>query len=189
MRVIAGTWRGRRLAAVSGSITRPTSDRVREAIFSRLESRYTLAGARILDLYAGTGALGIEALSRGAASLVCVERNRRASAVLSENLSACGALDAAELRVQEVPGALKQMSDGGACFDGVFIDPPYGKGLAATTLASVDALGLVADTGWVIAETSRAEELPREVGGLSKVREDVYRDTKVTLYECCRSGG
>ena len=63
------------------------------------------------------------------------------------------------------------------------------KTLAATTLASVDALGLVADTGWVIAETSRAEELPREVGGLSKVREDVYGDTKVTLYECCRSGG
>jgi len=189
MRVIAGTWRGRRLAAVPGHGTRPTADRVREAIFSRLESRYTLAGAHVLDLYAGTGALGIEALSRGAVSLISVERNRRAAAVLAENLGACRAGNAAEVRVEEVDRALVRLCEAGAHFDGVFIDPPYGDELLGATLALLGESGLVCAGGWVIAETARDEPLPGAAGSLSQVRADMYGDTKITLYECNPSGG
>lgn len=189
MRVIAGTWGGRKLAAVPGRGTRPTSDRVREAIFSRLESRYCLFGAVVLDLYAGTGALGIEALSRGAARLTSVEKDRRAAGVLAQNLIDCQAQERCEVRIGDVARVLVQLAADEARFDGVFIDPPYEKGFATTALASIGGSGMIAEGGWVIAETARGEELPPSTGILSMVREDLYGDTKVTLYEFHQSGG
>ena len=188
MRVIAGTWRGRKLAAVPGSGTRPTSDRVREAIFSRLESRYSLDGARVLDLYAGTGALGIEALSRGAAALTSVERDRRAAGVLAENVGDCQAEGRAEIRIGDVGRTVAQLMEEGAQFDGAFVDPPYAMGLAVVTLASLAESGMIVAGGWVIVETARDEELPQTASLVKRVREDLYGDTKVTLYECDQSG-
>ncbi|TFH22297.1 MAG: 16S rRNA (guanine(966)-N(2))-methyltransferase RsmD, partial [Myxococcales bacterium] len=99
MRIIAGQLRGRRLGAVPGRLTRPTSDRVREALFSRLQSRYEFSGVDVLDLFAGTGALGIEAVSRGASGLVSVELNRSAAQVLVDNLRGCGVTGRAEVIV------------------------------------------------------------------------------------------
>jgi len=189
MRVIAGTWRGLRLAPVPGTGTRPTADRVKEAIFSRLESRYALDGANVLDLYAGTGALGIEALSRGAATLVSVERNRRAAAVLAENIGLCGVRGQAEIRIGDVGRELAALARAGARFDGVLIDPPYESGLAAPSLASLGGSGMIVPGGWAIVETASSEELPQEVGVLQKVREDLYGDTKVLLYESRERGG
>jgi 16S rRNA (guanine966-N2)-methyltransferase len=189
MRVIAGTWGGRKLAAVPGRGTRPTSDRVREAIFSRLESRYLLSGARILDLYAGTGALGIEALSRGAAGIVSVEKSRRAARVLMQNIDSCKAADQSEVRIGDVARAIAELEAAGSRFDGVFIDPPYEKGLGADTLASIGGSGMITVGGWVVAETARGEELATKIGAMDKVREDLYGDTKVTLYEFHQSGG
>lgn len=117
MRVVAGSFKGRRLATPRGSGTRPTADRVREALFSMLGD---VGGARVLDLYAGSGALGIEALSRGAASAVFVERDAKAVAAIERNLAAVG-VEAAIVR-QDV---LRFLADDGGPFDLVFCDPPY----------------------------------------------------------------
>jgi 16S rRNA (guanine(966)-N(2))-methyltransferase RsmD len=181
MRVIAGSFGGRRLVAVPGDLTRPTADRVREALFSRLQSRYGLTGANVLDLFAGTGALGIEAMSRGAHALVSVERSRRAARVLLENLSSFGLAGRTELIVRDVEAALAELAEAGRVFEGVFVDPPYGRGLALRTLEIVDAL--LARGAWVSVETADDEELPTTVGRLIRVREDLYGDTKITLYE------
>jgi len=183
MRVIAGSFGGRRLVAVPGDLTRPTADRVREALFSRLQSRYGLDGLNVLDLFAGTGALGIEAMSRGAHSLVSVEWSRQAARVLLENLRSLDLAGRAELLVHDFEEALAELSAAGRVFGGIFVDPPYGRGLALRAVECVVESGLLAGGAWVSVETGDGEELPAAVGRLVRVREDVYGDTKLTLYE------
>jgi 16S rRNA (guanine966-N2)-methyltransferase len=183
MRVIAGTYGGRRLVAVPGARTRPTADRVREALFSRLQSRYPIGGISVLDLFAGTGALGIEAVSRGAGRLVSVERSRQAARVLLENLRSLGLEGRAELVVRDFEDALAELARSGSVFEGVFVDPPYGQGLAVRTLELMAASGLLARGAWISVETAEEEALPTAVGFLVRVREDTYGDTKLTLYE------
>lgn len=183
MRVIAGSFGGRRLVAVPGDLTRPTADRVREALFSRLQSRYGLEGLHVLDLFAGTGALGIEAMSRGARSLVSVEWSRRAARVLLENLRSFDLAGRTELLVHDFEAALTELSAAGRVFGGVFVDPPYGRGLALRAVERVVQSGLLDRGAWVSVETGDDEELPSSFGRLVRVREDVYGDTKLTLYE------
>lgn len=183
MRVIAGAYGGRRLVAVPGALTRPTADRVREALFSRLQSRYAMAGISVLDLFAGTGALGIEAISRGAGRVVSVERSRQAARVLLENLRSLGLEGRAELVVRDFEAALAELERSGRVFEGVFVDPPYGQGFALRTLERMAASALLARGAWVSVETAEEEALPTVVGRLVCVREDVYGDTKLTLYE------
>ncbi len=183
MRVIAGTLGGRRLSPVPGRSTRPTADRVREALFARIESRYGLEGAGVLDLFAGTGALAIEALSRGAASAVCVEAGRRSVAVLRRNVASLDLAESIEVRAVDFRVALRDLGGVGREFDGVFIDPPYGQGLEREALEALAGSALLARPAWVVVETARDEETPSDVGSLCRVREDVYGDTKVALYE------
>lgn len=123
-RIIAGAWGGRRLATPKGSNTRPTSDRVREALFSSLESELGgFDGLRVLDLYAGSGALGVEALSRGAEQADFVEADRKAATVIKRNLAELGvSASRARVHVTSVDRFLSQVADG---FDLVFLDPPY----------------------------------------------------------------
>ena len=183
MRIIGGTLGGRRLQAVDGHRTRPTSDRVREALFSRIEARYGLAGQTVLDVFSGTGALAIEALSRGAARAVCIEVERRAVETLRQNVRD---LDLAA-KVRIIADDYKKVLPRLRPFDGVFLDPPYGMGLAAEALAAVAKLGLVKDGGWVTVELGRRDETQESVAGpavvLRRVREDAYGDTKLALYE------
>ena len=183
MRVIAGTLGGRRLVSVPGRTTRPTADRVREALFSRIQSRYALEGVTVLDLFAGTGALGIEALSRGAARLVSVEHNRRAARVLIANLQSLSVEGRAEVMVRDVTAAIGVLARRGIAFGGVFVDPPYGQGFAAAALTALAATDLVPEGGWISVEADAGEELPQRAGRLRLVREDVYGDTKLALYE------
>jgi len=157
VRVIAGRWGGRRLAAPPGTATRPTSDRVREALFSMLGA---LDGARVLDLFAGSGALGIEALSRGAAFCAFVDRDRRAIAALRANLRALEVDDAAfAVYPQTAAGALKKAAAQGDAYDVVFLDPPYAdSGRLAPTLD--ERLGAVLAPGArVVSESDRREPL------------------------------
>jgi 16S rRNA (guanine966-N2)-methyltransferase len=151
VRIIAGDWRGRPLSAPEGSATRPTSDRAREGLFSMLASRIgTFQGLHVADLFAGTGALGIEALSRGAAHCTFVENDREAIANLRRNIDRLGAAARAEIRSQ----AIEYAPPPARPCDIVFLDPPYATGLAAMALERVCNAGWVAPLGWVSVETS-----------------------------------
>ncbi|GAC69025.1 16S rRNA (guanine(966)-N(2))-methyltransferase RsmD [Gordonia soli] len=177
-RIIAGRHGGRRLA-VPDDGTRPTSDRVREAVFNILESRIDLDGARVLDLYAGSGALGIEALSRGAASAALVDARRRATAVIAKNLATVGAQDVGSVVTRRVADHL---AGDAQIFDVVFVDPPYdldGQVLAAE-LEVVAGRWLGAD-GIVVVERSARTPAVAVPGDLAVLVEKVYGDTRVTV--------
>jgi len=165
---------GRALVTPAGRGTRPTSDRVREALFSTLESlRGPLAGARVLDLYAGSGAIGLEALSRGAAHVLFVERDPRALQALTANLSAIG-LPGAEVRRAAVSRVLS--SAAGRPYDVVVADPPYADPVAPMLGALVEG-GWVADGGVVVVERATRGEHPVWPPGLEGVQARRYGDT------------
>ena len=156
MRIIAGKWRGLTISAPPGEATRPTSDRAREALFSMLTSRLgDFEGLRVADLYAGTGALGLEALSRGAAHATFVENDRIALGVLKANIAKCKAdFDAAVLAQP-----MQAIGRAPAPFDLLLLDPPYGEGHALPALARLLEYGWVALHAVVSVETGKGEEL------------------------------
>lgn len=175
MRVIAGRWRGRKLAAPTGASTRPTADRVRESLFSMLASR--LGGFNelaVADLYAGSGALGIEALSRGAAACHFVELDRKATDALQANLTMLGALEQA--RVSNCPverfAPLQPL-------DLIFADPPYAAGSGSALVALVGARDWLAPGGWLAVETERGDFV--EPGSLSVEAERDIGRARLTL--------
>lgn len=182
MRVIAGDARGTRLAAPRGMRTRPTADRVREALFSIILSRFELQGARVLDICAGTGSLGIEALSRGAAYCCFIEPDRNALAALRHNLSAAHCAGRAGIMETDVQRALRQLAAQGERFDIVFFDPPYGSGLYATVPEMLSSLSLLAGEGLFIAECAARAPLPDRLGMLVKDDRRVYGDTALEFY-------
>jgi len=180
MRIIAGEFRGRRLAAVKGRI-RPTGDKVREAIFNILGPAVT--EAKVLDLFAGTGALALEALSRGAREATMVEEQASALEVLRRNLTALGLTDRVQVLPLPVQGALRKLAARGEQFDLIFLDPPYGRGLAAATLKALEGSGLISPKARVVAEHSHREILPERVGSLKLNQSRRYGDTQVAFYE------
>jgi 16S rRNA (guanine966-N2)-methyltransferase len=182
MRVIAGRAKGRRLKAVPGMATRPTADRVKEALFSMLSSRFDLNGTRLLDLFAGTGALGIEALSRGALSVVFVESEHGARRVLEENLAACGFDAAATVLALPVQRAVQALAQRGARFDGGFMDPPYGHGLAHAALEQLGAGSLLEPGAWVAVEHHCDDPLAQTYAALQLTAQRRYGKTGVALY-------
>jgi 16S rRNA (guanine966-N2)-methyltransferase len=172
---------GRRLEAVAGTATRPTTDRVREALFSRLDSRYGVEGSHLLDLFAGTGALGLEALSRGAASIVFVDRAKAATDVVARNLATLGLQ--AEIHNRSFSTALEALERRGARFDGVFLDPPYEGDLLPDVLDRLVAGGLLMPGAWVSLEVERRQEVALPDPVLRSVHEQTYGDTKLILLE------
>lgn len=153
MRIIAGEWRGRPLRAPAGMITRPTADRVRETLFSMLASRMgTFEGLSVADLFAGSGALGFEALSRGAASATFVESNPRANRAIRANAEALRAQD----RVRLLGGSALALPKGGP-FDLIFADPPYATGSGTAVAAAVVQAAWLAPGGWMSVETARGD--------------------------------
>ena len=150
MRIVAGDWRGRPLVAPEGRATRPTSDRAREGLFSMLVSRIgSFEGLQVADLFAGTGALGLEAVSRGAAHCLFIDNDRNAVAALKRNIEAFGATDRCELRSQGVEHAPPPIRPR----DLIFMDPPYSAGLASVALARVRDPAWLAPGGYVSIET------------------------------------
>ena len=158
MRIIAGKWRGRPIDGPPGLATRPTADRVREALFSMLASRLgTFEDLRVADLFAGSGALGLEALSRGAATATFVENDRAAAAVIRSNAERLGA------SVQLLGGSALALPRSEP-FDLVFADPPYSPGSGSAVVESVINAGWLGPGGWMSVETSRSDEVqPREL--------------------------
>jgi 16S rRNA (guanine966-N2)-methyltransferase len=180
MRVTAGTERGRRIRAPRGATTRPTGAKVREAIFNILGP---LPAEPVLDLYAGTGALGIEALSRGASSATFVERDGRALAALHRNLREFDLTGRARVMDSAVAAALQRLAEEKKQrFHWVFVDPPYAAGEAARVLAIL-AGGQVLDNGAVIiVEHDRRHQPPERVGALVMVDRRFYGDTGLSFY-------
>ncbi|NUO53808.1 MAG: 16S rRNA (guanine(966)-N(2))-methyltransferase RsmD [Polyangiaceae bacterium] len=177
MRVIAGRLGGRRLVAPSGTSTRPTSDRVREALFSILAD---VTGARVLDLYAGTGALGIEALSRGAARAVFVEAAPRTTAVLKKNLEALGLGKETQVLSVRVDRAVEPVIQAGP-YDLVLVDPPYADIFkAADLVGGLGERGAFAEDARIVIEHATGIP-PPPIPGAEVVSERRYGDTGVTL--------
>lgn len=157
MRIIAGEWRGRPLVAPEGEATRPTSDRTRETLFSMLTSRLgSFEGLRVADLFAGSGALGLEALSRGAAHCMFVEQDAGAILALRRNITNLRAQEQCDVRATSVMamGALR-----GEPLDLVLLDPPYETGAGTVAIDKLTRLGWIAPSAWVSLETSRKEDV------------------------------
>jgi 16S rRNA (guanine966-N2)-methyltransferase len=159
MRITGGVYRGRKIVAPPGPVTRPTSDRAREALFNRLEHAAWspgVSGSRVIDLFAGSGALGLEALSRGAAACVFVETDDQARAVIRDNLDALapvgGLLGRSRILRRDATALGARTTSGVAPFDLALLDPPYGKGLGALALTSL------AEGGWLEADAICALE-------------------------------
>jgi len=180
LRIVAGRWGGRALRAPRGLAVRPTSDRVREAIFAILGDR--VAGAKVLDLFAGTGAMAIEALSRGASGAVLVESSPRAVEVLKENLASVGAERAACL-FMDYRKAVRQLAVRGERFSIAFLDPPYGMGLVGRAAADLARGGLLRRGAVVVAESGARDPRESVPEGWVPGADRRYGDTRITMYE------
>jgi 16S rRNA (guanine966-N2)-methyltransferase len=180
MRVIGGEFKGRRLLVPRGGKIRPTSDRVREAIFDILGPVWTFQ--RVLDLFAGTGSLGIEALSRGAPEAVFVEQGKGALTVLRGNLKALGLQSRAWVLSLAVKRGIAVLGERGEAFDLIFMDPPYGKGLVAKTLEEIVQRGILTATGVVVTEHSPREEILPPLG-LAPSQQRRYGDTALSFFQ------
>ncbi len=180
LRVIAGELRGRRLRTPSGRTTRPTADRTREAIFNILGERP--CGAWVVDLFAGSGAFGIEALSRGAAGAVFVENDPRTFAVLQRNLAALGLLDRSRAFLRDAIRGLGFLAAGGFRFRIAFLDPPYGAGLVLPAVRGLIAAGCMEPGSLIVVEHSAAESLPESVGPFRRSDRRRYGDSLVSFY-------
>jgi 16S rRNA (guanine(966)-N(2))-methyltransferase RsmD len=184
MRITGGTLRSRALRAPRGEATRPTSDRVREALFGILGSAGRLDGARVLDLYAGTGALALEALSRGAAQATLVESSRDALAAVRANVEALGVDDRARVVAADVRGAARRLARAGP-FDLVLADPPWAlvdTGEAPRAIAGIVRAGALGPDALVVLEHA-ARSTPPEIDCLARGESRHYGDTALTFYK------
>jgi 16S rRNA (guanine966-N2)-methyltransferase len=181
MRVIAGEAHGRRMRAPRGLTTRPATARVRSSIFSRLAVRKDFAGARVLDLFAGSGSLGLEALSRGAARAVFVDSSRTAAATMRDNLRTLGLGYRAEILMMDVERAISSLSQRGARFDLVFIDAPYKRDISAAVMRAIVDGGLLEEDAYVVVrQAGRAPEIaPASLEAISRA---TLGDHRIALY-------
>jgi 16S rRNA (guanine(966)-N(2))-methyltransferase RsmD len=179
MRIISGTSKGRRLATPKGQALRPTSDRVKESIFNILGQ--VVQGKLVLDLFAGTGNLGIEAVSRGARRVLFVERGREATRLIKSNLSQCGMAMLAEIIPKDVIRAIGILHQRGEAFDIILMDPPYEKGLIEKTLWKLQSHRIYQDDSILIIEHDRREPLPKDLFGWNLIRQRKIGDTLVSF--------
>lgn len=180
MRIIGGALRGKKLTPLRGISIRPTSDFVRESIFNILADR--VDGAVVLDLFAGTGSLGIEALSRGAASATFIDNDRQAIETLSKNIQACHLMGASHIFKRDILRGLGFLKKTGRPFDLIFMDPPYKKGFALKAIGLLDRCACISSNACVIAEHSLREGLPHKVERFYQSSERKYGNTLVSFY-------
>lgn len=181
MRVITGSARGRRLGELKGQETRPTAGKVKEGVFSALQ--FDIEGRRVLDLFAGTGQMGIEALSRGAASCTFVDRRNDAVKLVRDNLAVCGLTDRAQVVCADAMGYLASVR---SKYDLVFLDPPYADDLLERAIAHIARFDILALHGIIVAESPSDKTLPALSAPYGVYREYRYGKIKVTIYH--RSG-
>ena len=177
MKIVSGIYGGRPLKTLEGKTTRPTSDKVRGAIFNMIGPYFE--GGRVLDLYAGSGGLSIEAVSRGMVSAVLVERDRKAQAVITENIQMTKEVSKFQLLKMEAERVLEQVT---GPFDLVFLDPPYAKEQIVADIEKMAERNLFSQEVMVVCETDKSVELPEEIACLGIWKEKIYGISKVTVY-------
>lgn len=181
MRVISGSVGGLKLSAPKGMTTRPTTDRVKEALFSILEHAGFLEGSKVLDLFAGSGALGIEAISRGAASCIFVENNRSALQTIRVNLSRTGLEDKANIISMDVLKAIEKIAQKENRFKLALLDPPYDSGVQVNTIKYL-ATYLMEPDGMIVLEVSSRSVVPQSIAGYTRINRRVYGDTALEFF-------
>ncbi|KUP07321.1 DNA methyltransferase [Bacillus coahuilensis m2-6] len=181
MRVISGTKKGLRLKAVPGSGTRPTTDKVKEALFNMIGPYFD--GGNALDLFAGSGGLGIEALSRGIEHVIFVDRDQKAIQTINQNLEFCK-VDTSSFEVyrNDSDRALKAIARRDITFDLIFLDPPYKKLKYVQILTEISKHKMIDENGYVICEHSSEDKLPHRVENLVTTRSETYGTITITLY-------
>ena len=177
MKIVSGIYGGRPLKTLEGKTTRPTSDKVRGAIFNMIGPYFE--GGRVLDLYAGSGGLSIEAVSRGMSSAVLVERDRKAQTIVAENIQMTKEIGKFQLLKMDAERALERVSGE---FDLVFLDPPYTKEQIVADIEKMAKRELFSEDVMVVCETDKAVELPEEIACLGIWKEKIYGISKVTVY-------
>lgn len=180
VRVISGTAGGFKLQTLDSGNTRPTLDRVKEAEFSMIQN--WIPGAVVLDLFAGNGALGIEALSRGAAMCYFNDKSKDCCGMVHKNLLHTGLADRAEISCADYTEALSQFKKRGIRFDLVLLDPPYGKMFDAEAVRLLDLSQLAAPCCTVVAEHSVEDSLPARIGNFTRIKEKKYGTVRVAIY-------
>jgi 16S rRNA (guanine966-N2)-methyltransferase len=180
IRVIAGSAGGLRLKIPKGSITRPTADRVKEALFGIIGEK--VRNALVLDLFAGTGSLGIESLSRGARGAVFVDKNRNCGNIIKENLEYTGFMDRSKIIIGDVLKAINKIKSNYKKYDIIFIDPPYGKKNIDKTLKIFSYNDIIDKNGIIIAESHVNDKMPEKVGEFKLVDIRKYGITALSFY-------
>lgn len=182
MRVIAGICRGTRLKAPQGKNTRPTSDRVKESLFNIIANLVDFSGCNVVDICAGTGSLGIEALSRGADSCVFIENDRNVLDVLRQNISITGFSNKSLVMPMDVHKALKILSGRGDKYQLFLLDPPYASGSYLTIIEQLGDLARLSDKPLLVAECSSRVLLKDKIGGFIKKDRRIYGDTALEIF-------
>jgi 16S rRNA (guanine(966)-N(2))-methyltransferase RsmD len=181
MRILAGTAKGRKLTPIKKRGIRPTRDNVKESIFAMIQGH--VVGSTVLDLFAGTGNLGLEALSQGAKKAIFVEKERTPLRAIMKNRDLCGFQDRTEIISQDAEVALNALMRKGEKVDLVFVDPPYGKGYVDKTLRFISAHGIVREGGLIIVEHGPAEDPSSQGGNLSLVKQKRHGDTVISIFQ------
>lgn len=177
MRIIAGDYKGRRLTSPMDDRVRPTTDKVKEAIFSILTNE--IYGSNVLDLFSGSGNLGLEALSRGAEHCWFCDSSRDSIKLIRENISYCKADDKATVMAGDFRKVLARITEQ---MDIILLDPPYGKGMLSECFALIEEYDILAENGLILAEHRKEEELPEEIGRFTKIKERKYGKVVVSIY-------
>lgn len=180
MRVISGEFRGRNLEQLVGMEIRPTSDRVKESLFNILGTR--LIDCAFLDLFAGTGGIGIEAYSRGASRVVFIDESAKSIKILKSNLDKLGISEKVEVHNTDYLNAINKLAYDNKKFDIIFIDPPYLKGYEQNALTQISECKMLADEGIIIVEHDLKDKMPESTGKLKLTRQNKYGNTMLSFY-------
>lgn len=180
MRVISGEYRGRRLNSLAGDSTRPTSDKVKEALFNRIGPYFDQE--HVLDLFSGSGSLAIEAISRGCSGAVCVDNNYKAIKVIKENVELVGAKDKILVKKCSAESAIIQSNANGDKFDFVFLDPPYHMDIIHRLITTIDEFEIASQNCIIVCETSYETKLPQFIASFTCYNSQNYGHTNVSLY-------
>lgn len=180
LRIIAGEARGRRIITPTGIQTRPTSDRVKESMFNILGDR--VPGSKVLDLFAGTGSLGLESISRGAQSCVCIDNSKESIKVIYQNINMLKFEEYCEVYHNDAFSALSILGRKDRKFNIIFVDPPYHKEIVPLVLKKITDIGIIEGKGVIVSEHDSKDSVPEKISDLVRFKSVLYGDTALSFY-------